>query len=65
MDQRFFFLTNKLVKYSGMIMSLPVKVSTILTCLLFLLGSYVIATFLSGRKFNKVDMVESLKCGLE
>ena len=52
-------------QYYGMLMSLPVKVSTILTCLLFLLGSYVIATFLSGRKFNKVDMVESLKCPLE
>ena len=52
-------------QYSGMIMSLPVKGSTILSCMVFLVISYVIATFLSGKKFNKVDMVESLKCPLE
>ena len=52
-------------QYSGMIMSLPVKGSTILSCMVFLVISYVIATLLSGKKFNKVDMVESLKCPLE
>lgn len=52
-------------QYSGMIMSLPVKGSTILSCMVFLVISYVIATFLSGKKFNEVDMVESLKCPLE
>ena len=52
-------------QYSGMLMSLPVKISTIVSCMIFLIISYVVATFLSGRKFNKVDMVESLKCPLE
>lgn len=52
-------------QYSGMLMSLPVKISTIVSCMIFLIISYVIATLLSGRKFNKVDMVESLKCPLE
>ena len=52
-------------QYSGMIMSLPIKISTVVTCMIFIMISYAIATFLSGRKFNKVDMVESLKCPLE
>lgn len=52
-------------QYSGMLMSLPVKMSTIVLCMIFLIISYVVATFLSGKKFNKVDMVESLKCPLE
>lgn len=52
-------------QYSGMLMSLPVKGATILTCLAFLAVAYGLATLLAGRKFNKVDMVESLKCPLE
>lgn len=52
-------------QYSGMLMSLPIKATTILICLAFLVMAYGIATLLAGRKFNKVDMVESLKCPLE
>ena len=46
---------------SGMVMSLPVKALTILSSFIFVLAAYGLAMLLSGRKFRKVNMAESLK----
>lgn len=50
---------------SGMLMSLPVRPTTLLGSFAFVLAAYVIAMTLTGRKLKKVDMVESLKCPTE
>ena len=48
-------------KSSGMVMSLPVKGTTLLASLLFILIAYAFALAVSGRKCRKVEMTESLK----
>lgn len=46
---------------SGMIMSLPVKLSTIFTSFLFIMIAYALAMWISGLKLKRVDMMESLR----
>lgn len=48
-------------KSSGMVMSLPVKGTTLLASLLFILVAYAFAMAVSGQKCRKVEMTESLK----
>lgn len=48
-------------KSSGMVMSLPVKGTTLFASLLFILVAYAFAMAVSGWKCRKVEITESLK----